>query len=283
MSKELVLSNDSTGVFGTSQTFEKVWGFIKDEHAINFGGIEAVGWKWLPLLIPGYQHIEVKVKGVHGKTGGIHEAYNVFDRLKLGSLNKILLPNVNLIELNGIVDYILVHSPQIIKLKERKLIHSLKNAIKTFYVENHLHTGALDSARANVNSLRLAGVNAGLMIDWGHVVTSEFNHTNDFNTGFIQSVDTVRRNILELQKVDVNIPISFHLPMGKSDCLPMDLMTADHWKMIADTVDLSNNGFVVVENQQAVYESFLLSHNMALKQRFENEKRLQLIKDHKII
>ena len=177
---KIVISTDSTALFGNAKKFDTVWGFLKQpDKPIQ---VEAIGWKWLPLLLPGYKEINVKIKGIHGKTGGIHDAYSLFDRLKLGVLNQLLISNNKLVEMNGTLDYILVHSPQIIKLKERQLIQKLATKINTIFVENHLHVGALGCARENVINLTQHGVNAGLMIDFGHVVNSENDPNDNFHT-----------------------------------------------------------------------------------------------------
>lgn len=281
MSTEIVISTDSTAVFGTARTFNMVWGFLKQpEKPLN---VEAIGWKWLPLLLPGYERVGVKVKGIHGQTGGIHDAHDWFDRLKLLALNQMLIPNAQLIEKKGLVDYVLVHSPQVIKLQEKRLIQKLSGKINTFFVENHLHGGALGSAKENVISLVEYGVNAGLMIDFGHVSNTEYDPENDFDSSFPNAIKTIQRNIIELQTHNSRIPIAFHLPIGDSDCLNMEKMEKQHWKMIAETIQMVPDTFVVIENQQYFTRSFILTPKWAGLQRVENQRKIDILVDNEVI
>lgn len=279
--REFFISNDSTGMFGTATTFDRVWGFAKGS---NFAGVEAIGWKWLQYLMPGYKSLGIKKIGIHGRTGGVHDPYNFYERFKLQMINQFILPTDSLLKLNYDVEYVLVHAPELRDTVSADLVAMMQNCNnKTIFVENHLRPGALDATRAIVIDLRKDKINAGLMIDFLHVLKFENPHAVNFSQAWQRTTEKILRNIQEAQREDPLMPIGFHVPIGVEDGLPSELMTDSEWKDIAELVMSAPNAKVRLENQQKFVNSFILTPKMARAQREENERKFEILVKNQVV
>lgn len=275
--RKVLVSADSSGVFGTPDLWKQLWGFALKENRGPVCGFEAIGWSWIDYLVRKAQKEDLEIVGIHGRTGGIHDGESMADRLVLGFLQRILIPTPDLIQkfAGGKVDYVLLHAPE---LRQRTNFQSaVENKTKlektTLFVEGHIRRFANMTAYGAVLSLRYNGVNAGVMLDLAHE-TRSLDHNGDFNGRWNEVLALLDKLFKSTDLDDKKFPIGVHIPVGTNplDSLPLDEMTDVHWRSLAGVLD-GQQTLIVIENQELL-PGIIRPFGRALHDQVERNKRI---------
>lgn len=284
--RKFAVSSDSSSLLGNPKYWEEVWRpAIQHER---FAGFEMLGWLWAgKFLVEPAKDLNLKIIGIHGRTGGIHDQYALLDRAVLGGLNYLLLPTPKLVEHFKNLKYILIHGPEL-RIKENRLaITENAKSINTLYIENHLRPGALGSALEAARELRADGVNAGVMFDLFHFARAYDHRKNGNGLGDIWPRILSNLDMLYTQKDDEGkkIPVSIHLPLGtnKGDSLNFEEITPQMWRDLAEALKARPETLVVIENQQAFPANIVMIASWRDSQRKRNTKMLETLDKHGVI
>ncbi len=289
--RQLVVSTDSSGMFGTPNHWQDVWGFAKEDS--RFAGFEMLGWGgrmrfWTDFLIENAEKTGCNIVGIHGRTGGLHDAYSFSHRVVLGTLNNLLIPTPELVTRYGSqVSYILVHGPELRLHPNRVAIHENRYKIRQLCIENHIRPGAVGSALELVRELRFDGVNAALTFDLFHYASAHDHRPR--GNGFAEVWrETMRTVDWILKETDANgepIPVKFHIPMGLNpeDSLPISEINDNMWCEFGDRLDGHPGLQVVIENQQQGRDLLRTTPRSRAAQRDRNKILVDTLTDARII
>ncbi|MEK7091318.1 MAG: hypothetical protein AAB887_02315 [Patescibacteria group bacterium] len=180
------VSADSSGLLtGTPKMWQKLWGEAIDLHREGFVGFEMFPWGWLKgteAILKQAGELKIPMAAIHGRTGGIHDAYSWADRMILMTLNEIMPDSVSLIKNFGRrVPRILLHAPEFRNSGLIRYLADNSRVVKDLSVENHMHIGASGTALEVALVLKRAGVEGvSLTFDLFHCGDAVNHYGNDW-------------------------------------------------------------------------------------------------------
>lgn len=253
-------SADSSGLLGTPEEWEGVWGFLRNDprwrgfemYPWRLPGMDAM-WSWTDFLFKRAESLGCNVVGIHGRTGGIHESYTLGGRLEMGVINGLMLPTADLVRKYGAkVNYLLIHGPEVRLAENRVALKEKTDGINMLYVENHIRPGALGAAVEVARELRHDGVNAGVMFDLVHYLIAYDHRGGNFRDVWEQMLVTIAWAGNQTDKKGL-LPFGIHLPVGtnREDSLMIDSIDETMWRDLGQVIDVRPDTLVVLENQQA--------------------------------
>lgn len=282
------VSTDAAGVLAGPGDWRRVWDHVEDHE--NFLGLEVLGWRWAPVLL---ERNTLPVIGVHGRTGGIHDCYNIPHQATLGLLNGLILSTPELVTEYGARDgYVLIHSPEI-----RKTVNYIaitgdeengipRPDINLLFIENHIRPGALGAAVESALKLRARGVRVGVMMDVFHLL-SEYDGHESLNERWADSLHLMHHQLEALAKYP-DVRIGFHIPMGTKvdDSLPIAQLSPNMWRDLGNVMHCTQERgdiVVVIEDQQAGLGAIGGSPTMRNKVRSYNQMIFDLLGENGVI
>lgn len=259
------VSADSSGLLtGRPAMWQRLWGEAIASHKRGFVGVEIFPWlnvDYTRSMMADAAKLGLEISGIHGRTGGIHDAYSLFGRMIMTVLNKGMVDTCELITTLGRqVPKILVHAPEIRRKDVRRLLDRQPGLVNCIAIENHLHIGAAGTALDVALMLKRSGVNVELVFDLFHC-WSAVDHLK-----VIRRWNEVRKqNEMLLNNVAAHdIKVSYHLPIGPGgDGLPLEFITqrsyGRFWRALAKDLERGEKDGLVgtrtIENQQVFWEA----------------------------
>lgn len=256
----------------TPREMAQIYGDLHQER--NFRGVEAIGWIWSSLFLPGLRAQKFDVIGLHGRTSAYLESSQTKDHLFAFFTNALVLSTSRLLELASQqpgLEYALVHADELQVPKRQSQIDALlgqnQNPESIFFIENNSRLRGLDVALYHVYRLLSKGINAGLAFDMVHFFSECNGGANE------KMADTINRLGDILSKV--NFPVIVHIPIGRNpgDSLPMDEIDHSQWQRLNNVMDCKVRQ-VVLESQAPVRVGFWPTHLIL------NSQQRQIHRDH---
>ncbi|MDO8301873.1 MAG: hypothetical protein Q7T18_01395, partial [Sedimentisphaerales bacterium] len=167
------VSADSSGLLsGTPDMWKFLYMPAIAAHSEGFVGYEMYPWlsaAHTRSIMERAKVLKMPIARIHGRTGGMHEANDLFGRAVMTVLNEGMVDTCDLIRNFGLcVPSILVHAPELRKKNVRELLYQQPELVNCLAVENHLHAGAAGTALDGVLMLKKMGVNVRLVFDLFH-------------------------------------------------------------------------------------------------------------------
>lgn len=268
--RELLVSTDSIGVFGSPSDLEKSWGFLKSHP--DFQGLEMVGW-WHSLLLQySFEKNGFPIKGVHGQIGPVDKHLGLQGKLMQSTLRSLLVSTPSLVGYFGKnTEYVLIHDTEASSISAHRAIITNAKNINALFIENIPHHNSVWEAGTRAHHLRYKGVNASAIFDIGHQLQI-------YSRRAISDAWEIVLGQLELELGVVDpagqyLFAGIHLPIGIYDqgVIPIEELTRIQLKQLAEVLNTRKNLKVCIENQQGGIGKIKSTHTRLSEQRQRNE------------
>ena len=280
------VSTDVGGVLGGPKAWKEAWAPAMTHE--RFLGFEMLGWKWMNPLLTQASEQGCNIIGIHGRTGGVNDTYGLKDRIVLGTLNRILINTPELVTHGHEVGYVLIHAPEARVTKNLAAIvgndPEHKPTVKRLFVENHIRTGRLGSAKEVAQYLNGEGVSTGVMIDLVHLMNA-YDHRNSFADQWRFCLPLVQKTFEEFSTYSPDIKLGLHVPVGTKidDSLPLDQITPAMWQDLTSIIHTRSDAIVIIENQQEGRGSIRASQKSLRTIRSRNEMIIDVLGENGVL
>ncbi len=201
----------------------------------GFGGVEVLGWWYLPYFLRQAKREGLPVIGIHGRVGPKHgPALSVVNQLFIDT------PNLTRLVKQENLEYLLLHVPEVLSNFE-----FLKKSPVSIRIEGVTNpAGGIEMALKLVKQLKEHNVNAILNPDLAHIYLEK-------NQLPINSQKAVEFTMDFISKVSKDTQIAIHLPIGEdvTDSLNVFEVQGSTWKSFGQLLDNIPGVKLVIENQ----------------------------------
>lgn len=191
--------------------------------------------------------------GVHGSSGPAVAEHDWVEKLKAPIFTRLFLPTAELVRSPHLPNngYLLLHETELNNPAAKAAV--LTHPPDTLLVlENVVYPGSLSKTVDKIQELQELEINTGLMLDLLHLAkelgTVEQGMDKKAFSAIWNQVIAQADRVLSRVKV-----AGLHIPVGPNgDSLPLAVMGADQWRMLAGVISHHRNTirFLTLENQQ---------------------------------